>query len=342
MQKPFLFLWTEAVACAVYCLNRVLSTINTDRTPFEKWYNRKPVVSHLRIFRSKAYVHVPTVERKKLDAKSKPCIFVGYSETQKAYRFWCPEKEKIIFNRDVIFCEEDDLMIPNNFPAAQKKTSDEIAPYTSLQQKENSGVSVPSGDDNHSRTSGSSDHRNPIRLRRQAIPRSSLHALSAEITPIEPLNYEDAISPINALLWKQAMEKEMTALNRIHTWTLTPLPKGRSAIKCRWTFKLKHTVDGSIERYKACLVVKGFSQRPGIDYDQTFSPIVKYDSLRAILAVTAVEDLELFQLDVPIAFLHGELKEEVYLAQPEGHIISRQESQVYRLHKSLYGLKQAS
>jgi hypothetical protein len=75
------------------------------------------------------------------------------------------------------------------------------------------------------------------------------------------------------------MEEEMAALNRNHTWTLTTLPRGRSPVDCRWIYKLKHRVDGSIERYKACLVAKGFSQRPGIDYDQTFSPVVKYDSL---------------------------------------------------------------
>lgn len=134
----------------------------------------------------------------------------------------------------------------------------------------------------------------------------------------------------------------MAALNRNHTWTLTTLPRGRSPVDCRWIYKLKYRVDGSIERYKARLVAKGFSQRPGIDYDQTFSPVVKYDSLRTILSVTAAEDLELYQLDVTTAFLHGVLKEEVYLRQPEGHVIPGQETQVYRLHKSLYGLKQAS
>ena len=109
--------------------------------------------------------------------------------------------------------------------------------------------------------------------------------------------------------------------------------------KCCWIFKIKQKIDGSIERYKARLVAKCYSQQPGIVYDQTYSPVVKYDSLRAILAISAAEDLELFQLDV---FLHGVLKEEIFFAQPEGYVKTGQERMVFRLHKSLYGLKQAS
>ena len=101
-------------------------------------------------------------------------------------------------------------------------------------------------------------------------------------------------------------------------------------------------MDGSIERYKARLVAKGYYQRLGVVYDQTYSPVVKYDSLRVILAMAAAEDMKLFQLDVTIAFLYGILKEEIYLEQPEGHVATGQEKKLYRLQKSLYGLKQAS
>lgn len=332
-------LWAEAVACAVYCLNRALSTNNKICTPFEGWYKQKPTISHLRIFGIKAYVHIPEVERKKLDAKSKLCIFVGYSDTQKAYRFWCQETRKIVISRDAIFCEKEETVFPAN-PLFPEKISNELPSSTSFLPKRKNNVFPPSDISKDVPSPG--DRRNPARVRHQAVPRSSLHALSAETSTTEPLSYDDAISSPDYLLWKQAMEEEMAALNRNHTWTLTTLPRGCSPVDCRWIYKLKHRVDGSIERYKARLVAKGFSQRPGIDYDQTFSPVVKYDSLRTILSVTAAEDLELYQLDVTTAFLHGVLKEEVYLRQPEGHVIPGQETQVYRLHKSLYGLKQAS
>jgi hypothetical protein len=94
------------------------------------------------------------------------------------------------------------------------------------------------------------------------------------------------------------MEEDLTALDRNHTWTLTPFPAGRTAVKSRWIYKRKPKVDGSIERYKARLVAKGYYQRLGVVYDQTYSPVVKYDSLQVILAMAAAEDMELFQLDV--------------------------------------------
>lgn len=262
------------------------------------------------------------MERKKLDAKSKLCTFIGYSDTQKAYRFWCQETRKIVISRDAIFCEKDETLFPAN-PFFPEKISNELPSSTSFLPKRKNDVFPPSDTDKEVPSPGDrrkpdapsdvpspGNRRNPARVRHQAVPRSSLHALSAETTTTEPLSYDDAISSPDFLLWKQAMEEEMAALNRNHTWTLTTLPRGRSAVKCRWIYKLKHRVDGSIERYKARLVAKGFSQRPGIDYDQTLSPVVKYDSLRTILAVTAAEDLELYQLDVTAAFLHGVLKEE--------------------------------
>ena len=126
------------------------------------------------------------------------------------------------------------------------------------------------------------------------------------------------------------------------TWSLSQLPPGRSPIKSRWVFKIKPGVCGSAPRFKARLVAKGFSQRPGIDYEETFSPVVKYDTLRVILSFVAARDLDMAQLDIKTAFLNGDLNEEIYLEQPEGYVIPGKEDQVCRLHKCLYGLKQAS
>ena len=137
------------------------------------------------------------------------------------------------------------------------------------------------------------------------------------------------------------MQTEMDALNRLKTWTLVPRPSNRTIIKCRWVYAVKRTVVGLIERFRALLVAKRFSQKAGIDFDQTFSPVVKYDSLRIILSIAAAEDLDLFQFDVSSAFLYGELTEEIYLEQPGGFSVKGREGDVYRLHKCLYGLKQS-
>ncbi|KAJ9555756.1 hypothetical protein OSB04_010370 [Centaurea solstitialis] len=125
-------------------------------------------------------------------------------------------------------------------------------------------------------------------------------------------------------------------------WDLTQLPDGHKAVASKWIFKTKRDCNGNVERYKARLVAKGFTQKDGIDYKDTFSPVSKKDSLRIIMALVAHYDLELHQMDVKTAFLNGELQEEVYMSQPEGYTLKGQEDKVCKLKKSIYGLKQAS
>jgi Reverse transcriptase (RNA-dependent DNA polymerase) len=126
------------------------------------------------------------------------------------------------------------------------------------------------------------------------------------------------------------------------TWSLVHLPPGRTAVKSRWVSKVKPGIDGSATRHKARLVAKGYTQRPGIDYADTYSPVVKHDSLRTVLSISAAQDLEMLQLDIKTAFLYGDLEEEIYLEQPEGFVATGQEEKVCKLRKCIYGLKQAS
>ena len=124
------------------------------------------------------------------------------------------------------------------------------------------------------------------------------------------------------------------------TWELVKLPASHKAVGSHWVFKVKHHPDGSIECYKAHLVVKGYSQHPGLDYTETFAPTSKFAELCAILAIAAIEDLELKSLDISSAFLNGEINTEVYLQQPEGFHQGGPDY-VWRLLKALYGLKQS-
>ena len=339
-------LWAEAVNTAVYVKNRINGK-TTSKTPFESWYLRKPDVSHFRIFGSYAYVHIPKSLRQKLDAKSQKLLFVGYSETQKAYRFFDRTTRRITVSRDAIFCEQSQTkeILSIDLPATSKTISN--PPTVSDLASYSSNVSPPPI--LNPENSNENFHGFEPSLRRSSrakIPKviPSLISQSNDMTFIDPDNfftYNDAISGSAAKQWRSAMETEIEALNRLKTWTLVPRPSGRTIVKCRWVYAVKRTVAGSIERYRARLVAKGFSQKAGIDFDETFSPVVKYDSLRIILSIAAAQDLDLFQFDVSSAFLYGDLAEEIYLEQPEGFRSPGREGDVYRLHKCLYGLKQA-
>eukprot|EP00253_Pinus_taeda_P004652 PITA_04652 len=140
--------------------------------------------------------------------------------------------------------------------------------------------------------------------------------------------------------WEVAMEEEMDSLMHNQTWDLVRLPEGKTTLKNKWVYRLKEE-DGGKQRYKARLVVRGFAQKKGIDFDEIFSPVVKMTSIRTILSLVAAEDLHLEQLDVKKAFLHGDLEEEIYMQQPQGYEVKGKEKLVCRLKKSLYGLKQA-
>jgi len=141
--------------------------------------------------------------------------------------------------------------------------------------------------------------------------------------------------------WANAMQDEITALHKNNTWHLVPPSKGNNLIDCKWVYKLKRKADGSIDRYKARLVAKGFKQRYGIDYEDTFSPVVKIATIRLVLSIAVSRGWCLRQLDVQNAFLHGVLEEEVYMRQPPGFEDARFPNYVCKLDKAIYGLKQA-
>lgn len=157
----------------------------------------------------------------------------------------------------------------------------------------------------------------------------------------EPQTFEEAISRPDSKKWEQAAQKEYDSILKNKTWNLVDLPPGRKAIGCKWVFKIKYNAAGDIERYKARLVAKGYSQTQGIDFNETFAPVAKFTSIRILLALAAKHDLEMHQMDVNTAFLNGDLKEEIYMQQPEGFIQAGQEDKVCKLQRSIYGLKQA-
>ena len=157
----------------------------------------------------------------------------------------------------------------------------------------------------------------------------------------DPRNYKQAMKGDDADKWQDAINAEYNTLLQHGTWELCELPSDAKAIGSGWVFKVKHNADGSIERYKARLVAKGYSQRPGIDYNEVFAPTFRPATLRLVLALAAIEDMELRSVDISAAFTNGDLDETIYMMQPEG-FHQGGPNMVCRLKKSLYGLKQSA
>ena len=152
---------------------------------------------------------------------------------------------------------------------------------------------------------------------------------------------KEALDRPDKELWRKAIEEEMESLKANGTWTLVKRPLDRNVIGSKFVFKVKTKSDGTVERYKARLVAKGYSQQEGIDYNETFAPVMKIQSLRVLLALANQRQAHLHQMDVTTAFLYGDLEEDLYMAQPEGQAKPGEEAMVCKLRKSIYGLKQS-
>ncbi len=158
------------------------------------------------------------------------------------------------------------------------------------------------------------------------------------IQEVEPTCFEQAVGNPK---WDNAMDEEMATLDVNATWELVVLPKDKKTIGCKWVYKVKHNADGCVSRYNARLVAKGYAQTYGINYEETYSPVAKMTTVRAIIAMATVKGWSLHQMDVKNVFLHGDLQEELYMEQPPGYVDQTHPNLVCRLKKALYGLKQA-
>lgn len=296
--------WAEATNTAVFLLNRLPTKAVNGKTPFEAWHGFKPNLKNIKIFGCLCFTHVPQVKRDKLDKKAEPGIFIGYSNSSKAYRIFQPRSEKILISRDVVFME------------------DERWDWNSENER---GKLQPNEDD--------ADDL-PVRETRSL---ADIYA-RCNVAVMEPAGVQEAMQDKK---WLSAMKEELSMIEKNHTWLLVPRPSNRKVIGVKWVFRTKLNVDGSVNKQKARLVVKGYAQVFGVDFSETFAPVARLDTIRLLLAVAAQKGWKVFQLDVKSAFLNGFLKEEIFVEQPDGFVVQGQEDKVYLLKKALYGLKQA-
>jgi transposase InsO family protein len=359
--------WGEALNTAVHVINLTPCVPLHFDVPNRVWSGKDVSYSHLRVFGCKAFVHIPKDERSKLDVKSKPCVFLGYGyEDEFGYRLYDPVEKRLVRSRDVVFVENQTLK-------DVEKTKIEIVPQHSdtsadLDPVPPQHVDTQFGDDFQNDNQQGTDDIDAqeqdqldedvhpelpvpnmppfVPLRRSNRDRHPSTRYSADEYVLltdggEPECYAEAMEDDHKKEWVEAMQDEMNSLYENNTFELVKLPKGKKVLKNKWVYKVKTEENTSRPRYKARLVVKGFSQRKGIDFDEIFSPVVKMGSIRVVLGLAASLDLEVEQMDVKTAFLHGDLDKEIYMEQPEGFQVKGKEDYVCRLQKSLYGLKQA-
>jgi Reverse transcriptase (RNA-dependent DNA polymerase)/gag-polypeptide of LTR copia-type/Integrase core domain/GAG-pre-integrase domain/Zinc knuckle len=170
---------------------------------------------------------------------------------------------------------------------------------------------------------------------------SSRNTYTAYLASAEnTLTLHEALRGTEREKWMQAIKSELDSLKENETWNLVDLPKNSKVVGTKWVLKKKNLTDGNT-KFKARLVAKGYSQQDGVDYDETYAPVLKFQSLRMLLAMANEEEMHVHQMDVTTAFLYGELTEEIYIRQPEGFEVPGQENKVCKLNKSLYGLKQS-
>ncbi|KAL5740032.1 hypothetical protein ACOSQ2_029212 [Xanthoceras sorbifolium] len=331
-------LWAEAVSTAAYLINRGPSVPLDGGIPEEVWSGKEVNISHLRVFGCISYVHIDSAERSKLDAKSNKCVFVGYGGDEFGYRFWDYENRKIVRSRDVIFNEN--LMYKDRSIAELSSSTTEAETKEFAEFEEISGSDVQISPETVQEEPSAPELRRSSRVPKPIQRYSpSLHYLLLTDSG-EPECYDEAMQVEDSVKWESAMRDEMDSLMSNQTWELAELPPGKKALHNKWVFRIKEEHNGN-KRYKARMVVKGFQQKEGIDYNKIFSPVVKLTTIRLVLKIVAAENLHLEQLDVKTAFLHGDLEEEIYMRQPEGFKEAGKENLVCRLKKSLYGLKQA-
>jgi hypothetical protein len=341
-------LWPEAVAYACYIKNRTPTrALGADMTPFEAFFGKKPDIRRLEEFGKKCWVQVPDQRRTKLEPKSEQHIFTGIAPHAKAWRFYNVHTRHIQTSRNVIFDdidnaihpvpEDDDLVVGppagNTTKAAQPVPTPASAAAPPVE-----AAAVPVA------VEPKADPRRSTRIAGRPVPdyrhmHEGERALSATEIVTEPASYAEALRRPDFPMWQKAMETEMEQHAEVGRWTLVELPAGKNVVGSQWVYAAKTNAEGTFDLGKARVVAQGFTQRPGMDYFEVTSPVVKLDSLRLILAIAIQKGWEIEMMDVKGAYLNSTLDEEIYMRQPDG--FNDGSGRVLKLHRAIYGLKQS-
>ncbi|KRX47242.1 Retrovirus-related Pol polyprotein from transposon TNT 1-94, partial [Trichinella sp. T9] len=337
--------WGEAVCTAAYLQNRLPSR-SISKTPFELWTGIKPNVEHIRIFGSKAYSYIPKQKRRKWGNKAREGVIVGYSGSKKGYRLLNPRTNEIWISHSVKIIEDDSHMKNESaVPKGAIERSWEYDDIPKLLKKEDNviieDIFGPTQEELSGEVEPIKDGIEAPTLRRSrrinnGIPPKRLSYNIRATQICEPTSWEEIIKlPARERnKWIAAAEEEMTSLKRKDVFELVEPPDGCNVISSKWIFNAKRDASGKIHSYKARLVARGFSQRLGEDYDETFAPVVKHETIRTLLSIAAVKSLHVRHFDVKTS------RKAVYGTATR--VEDTNKDMVWQLKRSIYGLKQSA
>jgi hypothetical protein len=338
-------LWAEALLTACHVHNRVLSK-KIQSSSYELWNGRKPNLNYLKVLGCIAYFRVPDPKRTKLGPRAIKSVFVGYAVNSKAYRLLDLSSNTIVESRDVEFIENKFI---NDSQIEPKQTQEsDLLVNDSLSGNKRIEPSSPSEQRRSQRARKEKDFGHDFISYQVNVylvegNREKVLSKLPFVGNVEedPNTFSEAMVSRDAAFWKEAVNDEINSILSNNTWVLVDLPPGFNTIGCKWVFRRKYRIDGTIQTFKARLVAKGFRQREGIDYFDTYALVARITSIRVLIALASIYKLVVHQMNVKTTFLNGDLDEEVYMDQLEGFVLPGNEKKVCKLVKSLYGLKQA-
>ncbi|KMQ87289.1 integrase core domain protein [Lasius niger] len=273
-------LWAEAVNTAVYILNRTTHSKNLKQTPFEIWHGKKPDLSHVRVFGSVAYMHVPQQMRKKLDAKAKRLMLVGYENDSTNYRLFDRDKRSVTISRHVTFHEQTEEESPSSnysddglvrLPKIERAMEETCDEENDPERVDNEQNEFGNSEEEEQATAPRpvEDKRGVLRDRASIKPPKRYEINISEYTP---LTFREAVNGSESEQWTRAIREELEAHDQNKTWSVVPADQNKKLLDTKWVFKILKDEHGQVKRFKARLVARKFQQKEGLDYTETFAP----------------------------------------------------------------------
>lgn len=300
--------WAEAANTAVYLKNRSIAS-GIEKTPYEMWFSRKPDLQHLRVFGSTVMVHIPKEKRKKWDKKSMRHILVGYCDNVKGYRIYNPVNNQVSTSRDVVIQEKPkrpetvtvSLESTDSVGELEEESVVKLGPLNDSSSSESDNLNVEAENIESESCAEDLNIRQDSSVLQDTEKASEIPATPVQEVPVvekrqrrkpdrygfanmcattgdDELTYAEAISGPERQMWLQAMAEELQSFEDNQAWEVVDTPSNASVVQCKWVFKKKYDSDNKV-RYRARLVAKGFTQKAGIDYQETFSPAIRHSTL---------------------------------------------------------------